>query len=161
MAKSKITIKYPVYRNDWSHFKRFFILLGPCFPKKGELRSSWGLELIQDDEGTWQIETNAKYYLQDLGKEKMPRIGSIDLASILKHEVEELEREYYRSPKVFFSNLRKETRNMLDTKENRAILKQRVLEFKKNYRERHPVITRIKSLELKIFIPDEKKEAGK
>ena len=87
MAKSKITIKYPVFRNDWSHFKRFFILLGPCFPKKGESRKSWGIELIQDDNGTWQFEKNAKYYSEDLGKEKMPRIGSIDLAHFLKHEI--------------------------------------------------------------------------
>lgn len=67
-------------------------MLGPCFPKKGELRSSWGLELIQDDEGTWQIETNAKYYSQDLGKEKMPRIGSIDLASLIIDEIKKLDK---------------------------------------------------------------------
>lgn len=66
----KISIKYPVFRNDWSHYKRYFICLGRCFPKKGELRTSWGLELIKDDAGNWQIEANAKYYSDDLGKEK-------------------------------------------------------------------------------------------
>lgn len=91
MAKSKITIKYPIFRNDWSHFKRFFILLGPCFPKKGEARTSWGLELIKDDAGNWQIEANAKYYSEDLGKEKMPRIGSINLASLFLDEIKKLD----------------------------------------------------------------------
>lgn len=85
------SIKYPVFRNDWSHYKRYFICLGRCFPKKGESRTSWGLELIKDDVGNWQIEVNAKYYSDDLGKEKMPRIGSINLASLFLGEIKKLD----------------------------------------------------------------------
>ena len=89
----KISIKYPVFRNDWSHYKRYFICLGRCFPKKGELRTSWGLELIKDDAGNWQIEANAKYYSDDLGKEKMPRIGSINLASLILDEIKKMDED--------------------------------------------------------------------
>lgn len=91
MAKYKITIKYPVFRNDWSHYKRYFICLGPCFPKKGEARKSWGIELLKDDSGNWQINANGKYYSNDLGKEKMPRIGSINLASLFLDEIKKLD----------------------------------------------------------------------
>ena len=54
-------------------------------------RTSWGLELIKDDAGNWQIEANAKYYSDDLGKEKMPRIGSINLASLILDEIKKLD----------------------------------------------------------------------
>jgi len=87
----KISIKYPVYRNDWSHYKRYFICLGPCFPKKGEARTSWGIELIKDDAVNWQIEANAKYYSNDLGKERMPCIGHINLASLILDEIQKLD----------------------------------------------------------------------
>ena len=87
----KISIKYPVFRNDWSHYKRYFICLGPCFPKKGESRTSWGLELTKDDDGNWQIEANAKYYSDDFGKENTPRIGSINLASLILDEIKKMD----------------------------------------------------------------------
>ena len=69
----------------------YLIVIGPCFQKKGMSSTSWGQELIKDDAGNWQIEANAKYYSDDLGKEKMPRIGSINLASLILDEIKKLD----------------------------------------------------------------------
>ena len=57
--------------------------------------------------------------------------------------------------KEWFSNFRKDTQKTIDTPENRLALQNRLADFKKYWRTIHPIIPKIKSMKVIIYV-DEK-----
>jgi hypothetical protein len=72
-----------IFKNNWAYYETYFMFLTPVYQKYPRQNLANGIGIVKDKDGKWIIKKHTQMYLNDLGSEKVPLVGHIDLMEVI------------------------------------------------------------------------------